>query len=73
MFDPIQMNPERQPQQDPNAEVLAKLAKIERNTAVTKGWMTFFGILVIISLVIYLVITFLGMATILNLFSSILG
>ena len=73
MYDPIQMNPESQPQQDPNAEVLAKLAKIERNTAATKGWLTFFGILVIITLVVYLVITFLGMATILNLFSGIMG
>ena len=73
MYDPIQMNPESQPQQDPNAEVLAKLAKIERNTAATKGWLTFFGILVIITLVAYLVITFLGMATILNLFSGIMG
>ena len=73
MYDPIQMNPESQPQQDPNAEVLVKLAKIERNTAATKGWLTFFGILVIITLVVYLVITFLGMATILNLFSGIMG
>ena len=73
MYDPIQMNPESQPQQDANAEVLAKLAKIERNTAATKGWLTFFGILVIITLVVYLVITFLGMATILNLFSGIMG
>ena len=73
MYDPIQMNPESQPKQDANAEVLAKLAKIERNTAATKGWLTFFGILVIITLVVYLVITFLGMATILNLFSGIMG
>ncbi len=73
MYDPIKMNLESQPQQDPNAEVLVKLAKIERNTAATKGWLTFFGILVIIALAIYLVITFIGAAAIINIFSGILG
>ena len=73
MYDPIKMNPTSQPQTDDNAEVLAKLAKIERNTAATKGWLTFFGILVIISLIAYLVITFVGAAAVIELFSNILG
>ena len=73
MYDPIKMNPENQPQDDANIEVLVILDEIEHNTAVTKGWMTFFGILVIIGLVIYLTITFIGLKAFLTMFTSTLG
>ena len=73
MTDQLRINSDYQSENAANIKVLAILDKIEHSTAVTKGWMTFFGILVIIALVIYLVITFMGMATILNLFTNILG
>ena len=73
MYDPIRMNPDNQLRDDANAAVLARLAKIECNTAATKGGLTVFGIAVTISFVAYLVITFIGAAAIINIFSSILG
>jgi hypothetical protein len=72
MYDPIRMNNEIQPEKDINVEVLDALNQIQRNTKVIKGWVTFFGILVLIVLIGYLVITLVGVAAFLNLFSGIL-
>jgi hypothetical protein len=72
MYDPIRMNNEIQPEKDINVEVLDALNQIQRNTKVIKGWVTFFGILVLIVLIGYLVITLVGAAAFLNLFSGIL-
>lgn len=72
MYDPIKMNNTIQPERDINLEVLETLNQIQRNTKGIKGWMTFFGILTLIALIGYLVITIAGAAAFLNLFSTIL-
>jgi hypothetical protein len=72
MSGPIQMNNQIQPERDLNLEVLETLIQINHNTKVIKGWVTFFGILVLIVLTIYLVITFVGAAAVLNLFTGLM-
>lgn len=73
MYDPIKMNNEEKPEKDINTRVLETLIQIEQNTRVTKGWIGFFSVLILVAVIVYLFMTLVGVEAVRNFFSGLFG